>query len=122
MIFLTSVQMVQVQPHNNVLWPYRGLHRKENPVFKSNVQNDFKNTSICGYRTLTICLRRATSPDAKLLIATYPLFKNHLMSGSDVLSTMLVIGNTAGNKNVKNLSCSSYSRESGRTDNTKQLT
>ena len=65
MFFLTSVQMVQMLSLNNLLWPYCGLCRKANLVFKSEVQNDFKNTDIDGYKALTICFRRTTSPDAK---------------------------------------------------------
>ena len=57
--------MIQMLPHN-LLWPYCGLCRKGNLVFKSYVQNDLQNTGIDSYKDLTICFRRATSPDAKL--------------------------------------------------------
>lgn len=52
-------------PHN-LLWPYCGLYKKGNLAFKSNVQNELQNIGIASYKTLTICFRRAASPDVKL--------------------------------------------------------
>lgn len=51
MIFLISVQMAQMLPHNNLLWVYCRLCRKTNLVFKSNVHNNKKKiTGIDGYK------------------------------------------------------------------------